>query len=471
MNEISKALEAISLRIGPQQVLVDEADMAPHLVEGRGIYKGTAVAVIRPGTTAEVADCVARAGAHGLPVIAHGGNTGLVGGGVPDRSLVISLERLNRIRDIDPVNLTMTVEAGCVLQNVQAAALEANCLYPMSLGSQGSCTIGGNLSTNAGGTQVLRYGNARELALGLEVVLADGRVLNDLNRLRKNNMGYDLRNLFIGAEGTLGIITAAVLKLYPKSKVRAVAWVGLRTNGDGLALFDRLRASAGDHLTGFEFAYANALEFALRHTPSAVRPLAETHPRYALIELTSADADADLNARLEAVLAQAFEDDLVQDATIAANETQANALWFLRERMSDTQRYEGGSIKHDVSVPVSRVAAFLDQAAAACEAALDGIRVVAFGHFGDGNIHFNLSQPVGMDKAAYLGQWGRFNRIVHDIVAGMGGSISAEHGIGILKRDELKHYKDPVAIDVMRMLKQALDPHNIMNPGKVVPPV
>lgn len=465
---VQTALAELSQAIGANRVVTDPDVLAPHLVEGRGLYRGVSPALLRPGTTDEVAACVAIAGRHHLPLVPHGGNTGLVGGGIPENALVLSLDRLNRIRDVDPVNMTLTAEAGCILQRVQEVAAEADCLFPLSLGAEGSCTIGGNLSTNAGGTQVLRYGNMRELALGLEVVLADGRVLNDLNRLRKNNTGYDLRNLFIGAEGTLGIITAAVLKLYPRPRVRATAWIGVRSPGDGLKLFERFRNLAGDSLTGFEFMYSLVLEFVLRHAPGSQRPLAEAHPYYVLIELTSPDAEQDLGARMEAILGDAFEADLVQDATIAANEAQANALWLLREKMSETQKFEGGSIKHDVSVPVSRVAAFLETATAACEREMPGIRVAAFGHFGDGNIHFNLSQPVGADKAAFLAEWGRFNRIVHDIVAEMGGSFSAEHGIGMLKKHELEHYKDLVALDLMRMLKRTLDPANIINPGKVI---
>ena len=455
--------------IGTSNVLTEDSDLAPYLTEGRNLFKGSAVAAVRPGNTGEVAAIITIAREFGVPVVAQGGNTGLVGGGVPFGGIVLSLNRMNRILDIDAVNLTMTVEAGCVLQTIQEAAEAQDLLFPLSLGSEGSCTAGGNLATNAGGTAVLRYGNTRELALGLEVVMADGRTWNGLNRLRKDNTGYDLRNLFIGAEGTLGIITAAVLKLFPKPKSTATAWVGCRSAQDALVLFNRFRRGAGDTLTAFEFMPHLVLEFVLKHAADAVMPLGEAHARYALIELSSPDGTLDLGASMETLLGEAYEADLIQDATIAANESQAKALWYLRERMSDTQSKEGGSIKHDVSVPVSKVADFLDQASAACEAEMPGIRVVAFGHFGDGNIHFNLSQPIGMDKAAYLKKWEHFNRIVHDIVAGMGGSISAEHGIGLIKRDELALYKDPVALDIMRSIKQALDPDGLLNPGKVLP--
>ncbi|HEV2559973.1 MAG TPA: FAD-binding oxidoreductase [Microvirga sp.] len=463
-------LDTIAARIGPAHVLTASADMEGHLIETRGLFRGEALAVVRPGSTDEVAFVLRACAGAGIAVVPQGGNTGLVGGGVPQGGVVLSLSRLDRIREVDPVNATMTVEAGCVLKTVQDAAAAVDCLFPLSLASEGSCRIGGNLATNAGGTAVLRYGNTRDLVLGLEVVLADGRVWNGLNALRKDNMGYDLKNLFVGSEGTLGIITAAVLKLFPRPKARVTAFVGLGSAGDALSLFQRLRAVAGDRLTAFEYIPRFGLEIVLKHAHGAVRPLDEDHAAYALVELSSAEADADLQGTLEAVLGGAIEDGLVEDATLGASEAQNQALWHLRESLSEVQRLEGGSIKHDVAVPVSRVAAFIDEASAACEAAMPGIRVCAFGHFGDGNIHFNLSQPVGMDKAAFLGEWERFNRIVHDIVHRMKGSISAEHGVGLLKRDEILLYKDPVAVDLMRTLKRALDPHNILNPGKVVLP-
>jgi FAD/FMN-containing dehydrogenase len=463
-------LETLAARLGPRQVLTDEADMTAHLVEPRGLFQGKAAAVVRPGSTEDVAFVIGACAEAGVPVVPQGGNTGLVGGGTPQGGIVLSLARLDRIREVDPVNATMTVEAGCILKAVQDAASAADCLFPLSLASEGSCRIGGNLSTNAGGTAVLRYGNARDLVLGLEVVLADGRVWNGLNALRKDNTGYDLKNLFIGSEGTLGIITAAVLKLYPKPKARVTAFAGLASARDALILFERLRKAAGDQLTAFEYMPRFGLDIVLKHAPGAVRPLEGDHHSYALIELSSPQDGADLQSVMEAALAAAIEQGLVEDATIGASEAQNRALWYLRESLSEVQRYEGGSIKHDVAVPVSRVADFIEEASAACEAAMPGIRVCAFGHFGDGNIHFNLSQPVGMDKAAYLAEWERFNRIVHDIVHRMHGSISAEHGIGLLKRDEILLYKDPVAIDLMRTLKQALDPRNILNPGKVIAP-
>ena len=461
-------LRALAARLGARHVLTDEKEMAKYLVEERGLYRGTALAVVRPGTTAEVSDAVRECAAAGVPIVPQGGNTGLVGGAVPHGGVVLSLSRLDRIRDLDAYNATMTVEAGCILRNIQEAASDADCLFPLSLASEGSCTIGGNLSTNAGGTAVLRYGNMRDLVLGLEVVLADGRVLDGLTGLRKDNSGYDLKSLFVGSEGTLGIITAAVLKLFPKPRARCVAIVGCNTPHAALRLFERVRGKAGDQLVAFEYMPRFAMELVLRHAPGTVRPLAGDHASYALIELTSPDPQLDLRGRLEQILADAFEAGLIEDAVIGASEAQNAALWKLRDSLSDAQKFEGASIKHDVSVPVSGVADFIEGATNACEAQLPGIRVCAFGHFGDGNIHFNLSQPVGMDAAAFLAQWERFNRIVHDIVHAAKGSIAAEHGVGLIKRDELLRYKDPVALDLMRSLKRTLDPQNILNPGKIL---
>ena len=464
----AQLLDVLSARLGEPHVITDPGQMAGYLVESRNLYRGTALAVVRPGSTGEVAFTVGECAKAGVAIVPQGGNTGLVGGGVPFGGLVLSLARLDRIREIDPVNATMTAEAGCILQNVRAAAGETNLLFPLWLPSEGSCRIGGNLATNAGGANVLRYGNTRDLVLGLEVVLADGRVWNGLKGLRKDNSGYDLKNLFVGSEGTLGIITAAVLKLLPKPHVKATAFVGCASARRALELFARLRQSDDDTLTAFEYMPDFALYMVLKHGRGTVRPLVGEHASYALIELSSPDAKADLQGRLETVLGEAIEAGLVEDATIGASETQNQALWRLRETLSEVQGLEGGSIKHDVSVPVSRVADFIEEAEAACATAMPGVRPCAFGHVGDGNIHFNISQPVGMDKAAFLAQWPTFNRLVHDIVALMNGSISAEHGIGLIKRDELLHYKDPVALDLMRTLKRALDPANILNPGKVL---
>ncbi|MCA0920841.1 FAD-binding oxidoreductase [Pseudooceanicola nanhaiensis] len=454
--------------VGPSYVTSDAGDMALRIVEDRGLYKGLALALVRPGSTQEVSDIVKACRAAGVPIVPQGGNTGLVGGGVPQGAVILATDRMNRIREVDPLNSTLTVEAGCILLTVQQAAEEAGRLFPLSLASEGSCQIGGNLATNAGGTAVLRYGNTRELVLGLEVVLPDGEILSDLNGLRKNNTGYDLKNLFIGAEGTLGIITAAVLKLFPKPATRATAMVACEGPDAALALYDRMRAQAADSLSTFEYIERMALQMVLDHAPGCTDPMAEVHPAYCLVELTSPDANADLDARMEAVLGEAFEAEEIFDAVIGASEAQRNALWNLREHLSESQKPEGASIKHDVAVPVSKVAEFLHVAPAACRAHMPSVRVVPFGHFGDGNLHFNLSRPLDMTDADFLEEYPAFNRIVHDIVAGMNGSISAEHGIGMVKRKELRRYKDPVALKLMETIKQALDPEGLMNPGKVL---
>jgi D-lactate dehydrogenase (cytochrome) len=467
----SEALDRIRAAVGPRGWIVDDAAMAPYLAEERGLFRGRARMVVRPARASEVAEVVQICAGARIAIVPQGGNTGLVGGGVPFErgdAIVLSLGRMNRVRSIDPLNYTITVEAGCVLANIQAAAAEADRLFPLSLGAEGTCQIGGNLSTNAGGIAVLRYGMARDLVLGLEVVLPDGRIWDGLRGLRKDNTGYDLKQLFIGAEGTLGVITAAVLKLFPRPASVETAFAAVPDPAAAIALLARCRGGTGDAITAFELISRRALEMVLRHIPGTADPLSEPHPWYVLIEASSGETGGALRGALEQALADGVEAGLVRDATLAASGDQARALWRLRESITEAQKPEGGSIKHDVSVPVSKVPEFIARASAACEARLPGIRIVAFGHAGDGNIHFNLSQPVGADRAGYLARWAEFNRIVHDIVAGLDGSISAEHGIGRLKRDELIHYKAPVAIELMRTVKRALDPHGIMNPGKVV---
>ena len=454
--------------VGEADILTEAERIAPFLVETRGLHHGVAAAVLQPRSTEALAGLVRLAHEARVPMVAIGGNTGLVGGGVPFGGIVISLAKLDRVRSVDPDNATMTVEAGVVLQRAQEAAREAGFLFPLSLGSEGSCTIGGNISTNAGGTSVLRYGNTRDLVLGIEAVLPDGQVLHGLSGLRKDNSGYDLKHLFIGSEGTLGVVTAAVLKLFPLPRSRIAAFVGVRSVHQVVALFARLRAEAGERLTAFEFMPRFGMDLVLRHAAGARAPLAGGHDFYALIELTSPEIGAPLEALLASVLEAALEADEIEDATLAASEAQANDFWRLRELLSECQKHEGGSIKHDVSVPISGVADFIAETSAACEAALPGIRVCAFGHIGDGNVHFNLSQPIGMDKAGFLAQWHRFNTLVHDAVHARGGSIAAEHGVGLNKRDELLRYKDPVALALMARIKQALDPENLLNPGKVV---
>jgi D-lactate dehydrogenase (cytochrome) len=467
MDQILDRLRQI---VGPQGYLTDPADIAPHLVEGRKLFHGKTALVLRPGSTQEVAEIVKACAEAGLPIVPQGGNTGLVGGGVPSEdghNVVLATARLNRIREVDAANFTMTVEAGCILAAIQEEALRHDRLFPLALAAEGSCQIGGNISTNAGGIQVLRYGNTRELVLGLEAVLPDGQIWNGLRGLRKDNTGYDLKQLFIGAEGTLGIVTAAKLKLFPAPHDSATAFVALPDVEAAMNLFARARSATGDQLTAFELMPRIGVEMMVRHM-GGVDPLTEAYPFYALIELTSSNADAGLGATMEALLAKALEDELVPDGAIAASGAQAKAFWHLREGLSEVQGFEGGSIKHDVSVPVSAVAPFMREATAACLARLPGIRPVPFGHAGDGNIHFNLTQPVGADKQAYLERWGEFNELVHGIVARYGGSISAEHGIGLLKRDVLPHYKSALELELMARIKRAFDPQDLMNPGKLL---
>ncbi len=465
------ALARIKDIVGPAGWTADPHDMAPFLVEPRGLFHGNAALVVRPAGAQEVSAVVKACAEAGVAIVPQGGNTGLVGGSVPHEhgdEIVLSLGRMAAVRAVDPVNDTITVDAGCILAEVQAAAAAADRYFPLSLGAEGSCRIGGNLSTNAGGTAVLRYGNARDLVLGLEVVLPDGELWDGLRGLRKDNAGYDLKHMFIGAEGTLGIITGAVLKLFPRPRHVESAFVGVDDPHAAVELFRRVRDAAGGALTGCELIPRIAIDFTLRHMTGHRDPLAEPHPFYVLLELSALAGPERLRDTLEDALAEAIEDGVAQDATIAANAEQARSFWRIREDMVEAQKPEGGSIKHDVALPLSRFADFIAEASALVEARIPGIRVVAFGHLGDGNVHFNLSQPVGADTETFLAEWGQINRAVHDITMAMGGSFSAEHGIGRLKRDDLKRYKSPVEIALMQRLKQALDPQGIMNPGKVV---
>ncbi len=459
--------------VGAEGLLTDPADMAPFLTDERGRYRGAAPAVVRPSSTGEVARVVALCAAEGIPVVPQGGNTGLCGGATPGAGggeLVVSLTRLNRVRAVDPVNYTITVEAGVILADVQKAAAEADRLFPLSLGGEGTARIGGNLSTNAGGTGVLRYGNARDLALGLEVVLPDGRIWDGLSALRKDNTGYDLKHLFIGAEGTLGIITAAVLKLFPRPRALETALVAVDGPAAAVALLARARAATDDRVTAFELILRLPLELVFERIPGTRDPFAERHPCYVLIEVSSGAAADEMRNLMESFLADAMEDGLVRDAAIAASGAQAADFWKLRETLPEAQTRDGASIKHDVSVPVSSIPAFMEEAAAGAEAAVAGIRICAFGHVGDGNLHFNLSQPVGAAPESFMAREGELNAVVHEAAARHGGSISAEHGIGQLKREALVRYKSGIAIDLMHRIKAALDPDNLMNPGKVLAP-
>jgi FAD/FMN-containing dehydrogenase len=469
--ERGSVLEKIKAIVGPKGWTTDPHDIEPHLTEPRGLYHGATPMVVRPASTEEVAAVVKLCAAARLPIVPQGGNTGLVGAQVPwedGDSIVLSLARMNRIRAVDPLNYTITVEAGIILADVQKAAEDADRLFPLSLGAEGSCRIGGNLSTNAGGVAVLRYGNARDLALGLEVVLPDGQVWNGLRGLRKDNTGYDLKQLFIGGEGTLGIITAAVLKLFPRPREIETAFLALSRVEDVMEVFARARAASGDQLTAFELIPRIGIEMTTRHLHALSDPIAAEYPWYVLLEVSSSQTEGGLRTMLESFLAAQMEAGLVVDGVIAASAAQAAELWRIRDGMTEAQGFEGGSIKHDVSVPVSRVADFIVEASAAVSRAIPGIRPVPFGHVGDGNIHFNLSQPLGADKAEFLARWEEMNRIVHDIVAARNGSISAEHGIGRMKVEEITHYKTKIELDLMRKIKAALDPEGIMNPGKVV---
>jgi FAD/FMN-containing dehydrogenase len=470
MTDIATALERIKTAVGPRGWIADPAEQEPYLVEARRLWRGATRLVVRPVSTEEVAAVVRICADAKLPIVPQGGNTGLVGGGVPPedgQNIVLALGRMSRIRAVDPVNFTMTVEAGCILAHLHEAAAEVDRLFPLSLGAEGSCQIGGNLSTNAGGIAVLRYGNTRELVLGVEVVLPDGRIWDGLRGLRKDNTGYDLKQLFIGGEGTLGIITAATVKLFPRPREIETAFLGLSRVEDAMALFTRARAATADQLTAFELIPRAALDLALTHIPGTVDPLAKPHPWYVLLEMASSETESGLRALLERLLDSALDEDLVADGVIAESGQQAKQLWHIREAIVEAQLYSG-SIKHDVSVPVSRVADFIIRATASVTERLPGIRPMAFGHVGDGNIHFNLTQPEGADTAAYLARWQEFNDIVHGVVRDLHGSISAEHGVGRLKRDEITHYKPPIEIELMRRVKRALDPDNIMNPGKLV---
>jgi D-lactate dehydrogenase (cytochrome) len=454
--------------VGTSYAIADPKGQEAYLVELRGLYRGETPLVLRPGSVAEVAAILRLANETGTPIVPQGGNTGLVGGQVPrDGEILLSLTRLDRVREVDPTSNTMTCEAGVILVKAQDAAADADRLFPLSLGAEGSCTIGGNLSTNAGGTAVLAYGNSRELTLGLEVVLADGRIWNGLGKLKKDNTGYDLKNLFVGAEGTLGVITAAVLKLFPRPRAVETAFVGVPSPRAALALLGLANARAGGTITSFELLPRIGIEFAVRHGPGCRDPLGSPHPWYVMIELSSQSSEG-LRNTLEDLLATGAERDLVTDATIAASLDQAKAFWHLRGMLSDVQTSEGGSIKHDVSVPVAAVPDFIAEASAAVGAMVENCRPVPFGHLGDGNIHFNVSQPIGADKAAYVARWDEMNALVHGIVGKYHGSISAEHGIGRLKRHLLPGVKDPVALDLMRSLKRTLDPNGILNPGKVL---
>jgi len=467
MSDTTNPLQLIANVVGSGNIVRDDTGLEPYLTEWRGLWRGNCELVAKPGNTDEVSRVVAICHKHGIPIVPLGGNTGLVGGGIPDGGVVISTERMTNIRNIDPVNFTLTCEAGCILGNIQDAALENDRLFPLSLAAEGSCRIGGNLSTNAGGVQVLRYGNSRDLVLGLEVVLPDGRIWNGLRGLRKDNTGYDLKHLFVGAEGTLGIITAAVLKLFPKPRQKETALLQLQSSEAAVELFTRVSAQAGDALTAFELMNELSIELSVSHTPENRSPFATPAPWVVLLELSSPQEGDNLRNALETVLEQCFEDETVTDGVLAESGSQTDDFWRIRESIPDSQAPLGGSIKNDITVPVSKVSEFLKRGDAAAEKIIPGIRPVSFGHVGDGNLHYNLSQPPEMDKQAFLDRWHDITDVLNDIVADLNGSFSAEHGIGQLKRDELARYRPDVEVEMMKMIKQSLDPKNIMNPGKL----
>ncbi|PRD66249.1 FAD-binding oxidoreductase [Malikia granosa] len=475
MNDHPDLLSALRAAVGAQQVLTHEdpaTDLAAYEQDWRRRHRGRALAVVRPGSTAEVAAVVQACAAAGVSIVPQGGNTGLVVGSVPDASgqqVLLSLQRMNRVRALDAANLTLTLEAGCILQAAQQAAEAAGLLLPLSLAAEGSCTIGGNLASNAGGTQVLRYGNARELCLGLEVVTPQGEVWDGLVGLRKDNTGYDLRDLYIGSEGTLGIITAATLKLHPQPAARLTAWAAVPSVEAAVELLGLAQRQLGAGLTGFEAMSRFALSLVDKHYPQLRVPLWQDHPWCVLLENSDSESEAHARERFEALLETAFEQGCVSDAVVAESLAQAHNLWHIRESISLAQSEEGLNIKHDISLPVSAIPAFCAATDAQLAVEIPGVRLVNFGHLGDGNLHYNVQAPEGGDPAAFLReQETRINHIVFDSVRRHGGSISAEHGIGSLKAGTLPQYKHPVALTLMRRIKAALDPQGIMNPGRVL---
>jgi len=466
MPSLSEQLIAqLAKAVGAANVLTEPADIAPFVTDWRGRYRGAALCVVRPADTAEVAAVVSACAAAKVPIVPQGGNTSLCGAATPDgegRAVVLSLTRLCHILAVDAQNNTITVEAGCTLAAVQEAARAVGRLFPLALASEGTCQIGGNLSTNAGGVQVLRYGNTRELTLGLEVVLPNGEVWDGLRGLRKDNTGYDLKHLFIGAEGTLGIVTAAVLKLFPLPQRQNTCWLNVASPAAAVELLNAAKSAFDAQLTAFELVSETALALVLKNIPDSVRPVA-AGAWYVLAEFSDAAPE-----KVESWLAGMLESGLLSDAVLAQSETQARKLWALRENISEAQKIEGVSIKHDIAVPVSAIGEFLERADAALTRAFPGIRIVAFGHVGDGNLHYNLSRPDARENALLIDELAVVNRLVHDIVHALNGSISAEHGIGQLKREELLRYKSPVEMQLMRSIKQALDPQGLMNPGKIL---
>jgi FAD/FMN-containing dehydrogenase len=472
----AQALSGLERILGPQDILTGEApgcaaDIEPYLRDQRRLYHGRALAIALPRTAAQVGELLAFCNTHRIGVVPQGGNTGYCGGATPDesgRQIVVSLARLNRIRRLDALDYSIVAEAGCVLAQIQRAADEAQRYFPLSLGSEGTCQLGGNLSTNAGGVHVLRYGMMRDLVLGLEVALADGRLLSSLGTLRKDNTGYDVKSLFLGAEGTLGIVTAASLKLFPKLQAFATAFAAVPDPRAAVALLAGLRETSGDSVSSFELIPRIAVDLAARHIPGVRDPLDAPYPWYVLCELTSPRAADPLEELLEHSLAAALQETLVLDAAVARDERDRAAFWKLRENIPEAQRRDGGSLKHDISVPVAAIPEFIERGSRWIADNVPDGRLVAYGHVGDGNLHFNLNQAPGADRARFLALEEPVKRAIHDLVRDFGGSFSAEHGIGRLKVGELERYASPVELDLMRTIKHALDPNGILNPGKVI---
>ena len=465
-------MDALHGILGPRGIVTDPSDLEPHLSDWRGLYHGASPALLRPASTGELSAALRLLYEAGIPVVPQGGNTSMVGGAMPDesgRQVILSLSRMNRIRDIDPVDMTMVAEAGVVLKAAQDAAAGAGCLFPLSLGAEGTATIGGVLSTNAGGNTTVRYGNARDLMLGLEIVLPDGGVINGLRRLRKDNTGYALRHLMVGAEGTLGIVTAAVLRLFPQARAEAIALCAMESEEAALALFRRFRDRDETAVRAFEYMSGNGMEMVLRHIDGASLPLSERGDHYVLVDLASSRPDADLRGLMEAVLEEALEAGEVLDAALAESEAQRHAIWRLREEHPEAQKKEGASVKNDVSVPVSKVPELIRRSNAALMELIPGSRPVPFGHMGDGNIHMNLEQPEGMDPADFLARSHDIMDCVNAIVRDLDGSFSAEHGVGRLKPDMLAAWRGGAELEAMRRIKAALDPKGLLNPGKVLP--
>jgi D-lactate dehydrogenase (cytochrome) len=470
-NETTRQALLSLLGGSDDSILTDAADISPYLTDHRNLYNGRALAVILPRTTEQISRVLRFCNEHRIGVVPHGGNTGYCGGATPDESgtqVVISLRRLNRIRSVDASNYSLVAEAGCILKDVQRAADEAERFFPLSLGSEGTCQIGGNLSTNAGGLSVLRYGMMRDLVLGLEVVLADGRVLSALSALRKDNTGYDIKSLFLGAEGTLGIITAASLKLFPKIRSSATALVAVPTVQAAVDLLARLKEASGDRVSSFELIPRIGVDLTTKHIPGVTDPLQQRYSWYILTELTSARANDPLDTVMEEALATALEDGLVLDAALARSERERLALWKLRETIPEAQRIDGASLKHDISVTITALPDFVAKASRWVEDHVPDGRLVVYGHVGDGNLHFNLNQAPGAASNIFLAREPTIKRAIHDLVREFGGSFSAEHGIGRLKVEELEHYAATVELDLMRAVKQALDPNGVLNPGKVL---